>query len=98
MGQERDMRNGESGSPREQPPLALTSCRDCGSRLLQLERIWLLRGARHVAERRCPECQRRDSVVVEDAALAAWMRRERRLRAALRELVEERGERRELLF
>jgi hypothetical protein len=74
------------GGKRAQP-LALTRCRACGSRLLQVDRVWLIHDGRHVVDRRCPDCERRDSVAVEPRVLAVWLRRERRLRADLRALV-----------
>ena len=67
--------------------LALTRCRACESDLLQLDRIWWIVGNRRVADRRCPECGRRDSVLVDEAAIIAWFRRERRLLADLRQAV-----------
>ena len=64
--------------------LPLTRCRTCDSRLLQLERMWMLADGRHVAERRCPECQTCDTVTADALALHVWARRERRTRHALR--------------
>jgi hypothetical protein len=58
---------------------SLVRCRECESRLLQLERAWLLADGRRVAERRCPECGRRDSVTAAPEAIDAWLRREQRL-------------------
>jgi hypothetical protein len=58
----------------------LTRCRDCDSRLLQLERFWLMADRRWVAERYCPECDSRDSVAAPGPAIAAWARRERAVR------------------
>ena len=52
----------------------LTRCRDCSSRLLQLDRLWLLADGRHVARRRCPECGAVDHVTADPAALWAWRR------------------------
>ena len=44
--------------------LPLIRCRECDSKLLQLERIWLLADGRRVAHRRCPECGTRDSLML----------------------------------
>jgi hypothetical protein len=55
----------------------LTRCRDCSSKLLQLDGLWLLADGRHVARRRCPECETVDHVTASPEALWAW-----RLRAA----------------
>jgi hypothetical protein len=52
----------------------LTRCRDCSSRLLQLERVWLLPDGRHVARRRCPECGLVDHVTAGADAIWAWRR------------------------
>jgi hypothetical protein len=61
----------------------LVRCGACDSPLLQLERMWLLADGRHVAERRCPECERYDAVAAAPDALLAWRRREERLLARL---------------
>jgi hypothetical protein len=63
--------------------MLLTVCRDCSSRLLQLEEMWLLPDGRHVARRRCPECQRVDIVSAHPLALWAWRRRSARQRLDL---------------
>jgi DNA-directed RNA polymerase subunit RPC12/RpoP len=60
--------------------LPLIRCRECDSKLLQLERIWLLADGRRVAHRRCPECGTRDSVTVGAFAMKLWLAREERLR------------------
>jgi hypothetical protein len=52
----------------------LTRCRDCSSRLLQLERVWLLPDGRHVARRRCPECGLVDHVTAAPDAIWSWRR------------------------
>src|SRR5689334_7676971 len=70
---------GERGIP-------LISCRDCGSNLLQLSRIWLLVDGRHAAERRCPQCGRHDLVQADPRALSIWAKRERRLLETLEDL------------
>jgi hypothetical protein len=57
----------------------LVRCFECDSPLLQLERAWMLADGRHVAERRCPECGRRDCVSASQKAILAWRERERRL-------------------
>jgi hypothetical protein len=57
----------------------LVRCFECDSPLLQLERAWMLADGRHVAERRCPECQRRDCVSASPPAIRAWLEREQRL-------------------
>jgi DNA-directed RNA polymerase subunit RPC12/RpoP len=69
--------------------LPLIRCRECDSKLLQLERIWLLADGRRVAHRRCPECGTRDSVTVGAFAMKLWLAREERLRS---ELLETAGE------
>jgi hypothetical protein len=73
--------------------MLLTSCRDCGSGLLQLESMWLLPDGRSVARRRCPECERIDTVSAHPLALWAWERAGARRRAelvqSLLELVED---------
>src|SRR4249920_3774983 len=65
--------------------LPLIRCRECDSKLLQLERIWLLADGRRVAHRRCPECGMRDSVTVGAFAMKLWLAREERLRSELSE-------------
>jgi hypothetical protein len=74
-------------------PMLLTSCRDCASKLVQLEEMWLLSDGRHIARRRCPECERVDTVSAHPLALWAWRHRNERQRAtleqALLELVED---------
>jgi hypothetical protein len=71
----------------------LTSCRDCSSKLLQLDGMWLLPDGRHVARRCCPECGRADTVSANAIALWAWRRRSDRHRGelvrALLELIED---------
>jgi hypothetical protein len=62
----------------------LTRCRDCDSRLLQLERFWLMADRRWVAERHCPECGTRDAVAAPGEAISAWARRERAVRQDLK--------------
>jgi hypothetical protein len=68
----------------------LTRCPSCSSRLIQLDRLWLLADGRHIARRRCPECEIVDHVTADPAALWAWRRRSQRelerLESALREL------------
>jgi hypothetical protein len=58
--------------------------------------MWLLPDGRHVARRRCPECQRVDLVSAHPLALWVWSRRGARQRDELEqrllELVEDRGE------
>jgi hypothetical protein len=66
----------------------LLRCRACSSRLIQPVRIWFLVDGRRAVERRCPECERHDRVLVEPVVAAALMRRERRLRERFRSLVE----------
>jgi hypothetical protein len=61
----------------------LTRCRVCSSRLLQLDRLWLLADGRHVARRRCPECGTVDHVTADPEALWAWHRQTQRHRAHL---------------
>ena len=63
--------------------MLLTVCRDCSSKLLQFEEMWLLPDGRHVARRRCPECQRVDTVSAHPLALWAWRRQSARQRAEL---------------
>jgi hypothetical protein len=63
--------------------MLLTVCRDCSSTLLQLDEMWLLPDGRHVARRRCPECQRIDTVSAHPLALWAWRRRSERAREEL---------------
>jgi hypothetical protein len=69
--------------------LALVRCRECDSKLLQLERIWLLSDRRHVADRRCPECGTLDSVTVGAFAAKLWLAREQRFRRDLIEAADE---------
>jgi DNA-directed RNA polymerase subunit RPC12/RpoP len=69
--------------------LPLIRCRECDSKLLQLERIWLLADGRRVAHRRCPECGTRDSVTVGAFAMKLWLAREERLRSELSETAAE---------
>ena len=69
--------------------LPLIRCRECDSKLLQLERIWMLADGRRVAHRRCPECGTRDSVTVGAFAMKLWLAREERLRAELSETADE---------
>jgi hypothetical protein len=63
--------------------MLLTVCRDCSSKLLQLEAMWLLPDGQHIARRRCPECQRVDTVSAHPLALWAWQRRIARQREEL---------------
>jgi hypothetical protein len=76
--------------------MLLTVCRDCSSKLLQLDELWLLPDGRHVARRRCPECRRVDTVSAHPRALWAWRRQGARQRAELEqrllELIEDVGE------
>jgi hypothetical protein len=76
--------------------MLLTVCRDCSSKLLQLEGMWLLPDGRHIARRRCPECQRVDVVSAHPLALWAWRRRSAREREELEhrllEVIEDVGE------
>ena len=76
--------------------MLLTVCRDCSSKLLQLDEMWLLPDGRHVVHRRCPECQRVDTVSAHPLALWAWSRRSARQRAELEhlllQLIEDLGE------
>jgi hypothetical protein len=69
--------------------LALVRCRECDSKLLQLERIWLLADGRRVADRRCPECGTCDSVAVGAFATKLWLAREQRFRRVLIEAADE---------
>jgi len=62
----------------------LTRCRACDSRLLQLERFWLLADRRWIAERHCPECETRDTVTAPGEAIAAWAHSERAVRRELK--------------
>jgi hypothetical protein len=61
----------------------LTRCRTCSSRLLQLDRLWLLADGQHVARRRCPECETVDHVTADPTALWAWRRESQRQLALL---------------
>ena len=67
--------------------MPLTSCRACDSKLLQLERVWVLEDGRHAARRRCPECGCVDTVTAGALALSVWrkvaMRRLARLERGL---------------
>jgi hypothetical protein len=63
--------------------MLLTACRDCSSKLLQLDKLWLLPDGRHVARRSCPECRRVDTVSAHPLALWAWCRQHDRQREAL---------------
>jgi len=69
--------------------MLLTRCSECSSKLLQLERMWLLADGRHVAERRCPECERVDHVTANPEALWAWRRLASRQRERLEQTVVE---------
>lgn len=76
--------------------MLLTVCRECSSKLLQLDELWLLPDGQHVARRRCPECGRVDTVTAHPLALWAWRRQSARQRDELEqrllELVEDVGE------
>ena len=63
--------------------MLLTRCRDCSSKLLQLDGMWLMPDGRHVARRRCPECETVDHVTASPEALWAWRRLARQQRDAL---------------
>jgi hypothetical protein len=67
--------------------IPLISCRDCGSKLLQLERAWLLHDGSRIADRHCPECGMRDSVEIGGFALRLWLTREARLSEQLEQQV-----------
>jgi hypothetical protein len=73
----------------EDSMLALIRCRECDSKLLQLERIWMLADGRRVVDRRCPECDTRDTVRVGTFATQLWLAREQRLRLDLMNAAEE---------
>jgi hypothetical protein len=79
----RSRTSGSHRTLREVHPVFLTRCRDCSSRLLQLERIWLLPDGRHVARRRCPECELVDHVTASAEALWVWRRLARSQRDGL---------------
>jgi hypothetical protein len=72
--------------------LPLTRCRQCSSKLLQLERLWLLPDGRHVARRRCPECAVIDDVTAAPEALWAWCSESRRHRDRLEQMALELAE------
>jgi hypothetical protein len=76
---------------RKDRPVLLTRCRECSSKLLQLDGMWLMPDGRHVARRRCPECETVDLVTAGPEALWAWRRLARtqrdRLECAARDLV-----------
>ena len=61
----------------------LTSCRDCSSKFLQLDAMWLLPDGRGVARRCCPECGRVDTVCASPLALGAWRTRSEQQRGEL---------------
>ena len=67
----------------------LTRCRECSSKLLQLDRMWLLADGRHVARRRCPECEVVDHVTADPQALWAWRLQAQHQRARLELEVQE---------
>jgi Zn ribbon nucleic-acid-binding protein len=69
--------------------MLLTRCAECSSKLLQLERMWLLVDGRHVAGRRCPECDTVDHVTASPEALWAWRRLAQRQRERLEQTVVE---------
>ena len=71
--------------------LALVRCRECDSKLLQLERIWLAPplDGRRAADRRCPDCGTRDSVILGTFATQLWLARVQRLRLDLTKAAEE---------
>jgi hypothetical protein len=73
----------------ERSMLPLIRCRECDSKLLQLERVWMLADGRHIADRRCPECGTRDSVVVGMFATRLWLAREQRLRRDVKKAAED---------
>jgi hypothetical protein len=61
----------------------LTRCRDCSSKLLQLDGMWLVPDGRQVARRRSPECETVDLVTASPEPLWAWRRLARQQRDAL---------------
>jgi hypothetical protein len=63
--------------------MLLTSCRDCSSKLLQLDGVWLLPDGRHVARRSCPECGCVDTVCASPLALYTWRQRSEQQRGEL---------------
>ncbi len=67
-------------NPRTKP---LTRCEGCASPLIYARAAVALEGGRVAIDRRCPECERHDRVVASSAAVAAWARRERRVREHL---------------
>jgi DNA-directed RNA polymerase subunit RPC12/RpoP len=76
--------------PGQEPPFErklLVHCPRCASRL-----IYTIDTAGYDAEvildRRCPECEHRDSVVTTALAAAVWYRRDTRLLAELRALAD----------
>lgn len=70
-------------APTAAKALPLTRCRNCSSKLLQLVRVRVLLDGRHVARRRCPECECVDDVVAGPLALSVWRRVAQRRSAAL---------------
>ena len=63
----------------------LIRCRNCDSKLLQLEDVSELSDGSYLAHRHCPECQSSDSVSVGSFAVRIWQAREERLLEQLRE-------------
>ena len=59
--------------------IPLVRCRDCDSPLLQIVDIAGPIAGSVIVARHCPECERRDTVVTEHAAVQTWLRREARL-------------------
>lgn len=69
--------------------MKLTSCPCCGSRLLYPVLIWSGAGSTTtIVERRCPECEHRDSVTAAAADVRAWEAAQAQAAARLREALE----------
>ena len=61
----------------------LTACPACTSRLIYPVSFGSHDPGRVIVQRRCPECEHVDRVACDEAAVAAWVRREHRIRLAL---------------
>jgi hypothetical protein len=56
--------------------MLLTTCPSCGGGLIYPTMVWPLSGDEGVADRRCPECEHRDSVRASLRVLRFWQLRQ----------------------
>jgi hypothetical protein len=63
------------------PPL--TRCAACGSKLIYPLAVLTASDGLAIVERRCPECEARDSVSASAEAVAVWLHRQTRIRRLL---------------